>query len=93
MADNEIEVERLAVSVFETGSERNRQQLIKVEFTALDTTSPPPQQRTTWQIEVPFAIIEAINQLMQQYTYSLSQPGDVKDLVFENPFRIEVQRP
>ena len=93
MADNEVEVERLAVSVFETGSDRNRQQLVKIEFTAFTTTDPPPQQRQTWQIEVPFAIIEAIRQLMEQYQYSLAEPSEVKDLVFENPFRIEVQRP
>ena len=88
MADNEIEVERLAVSVFETGSERNRQQLVKLEFTALKAGV-----RETWEIEVPFAIIEAIRELQRQYEYSLGEPGPVKDLVFENPFRIEVQRP
>lgn len=92
MADNEVEVERLAVSVFETGSERNRQQLVKVEFTAVKT-APPPTRRETWEIEVPFAIIEAIRELQRQYEYSLGEPGAVKDLVFENPFRIEVQRP
>lgn len=92
MADHELEVERLAVSVFETGSDRNRQQLIKVEFTAVDTTGQQPQ-RETWEIEVPFAIIEAIRELQRQYEYSLGEPGPVKDLVFENPFRIEVQRP
>jgi hypothetical protein len=92
MADNEIEVERLAVSLFETGADRNRQQLVKVEFTAIKT-QPPPTQRETWEIEVPFAIIEAIRELQRQYEYSLGEPGAVKDLVFENPFRIEVQRP
>lgn len=92
MADHELEVERLAVSVFETGSDRNRQQLIKVEFTAVDTSNQQPQ-RETWEIEVPFAIIEAIRELQRQYEYSLAEPSVVKDLVFENPFRIEVQRP
>lgn len=88
MADNEIEVERLAVSVVESGSDRDREQRVMVEFVALKAG-----RRETWQITVPGAVIEAVRELMQQYEYSLGEPGTVKDLVFENPFRIEVQRP
>lgn len=87
MADNEIEVERLAVTVLESGSDRDREQRVVIEFVAVQATG-----RETWQITVPGAVVEAVRDLMQQYEYSLAEPGVVKDLVSENPFTVRVQR-
>lgn len=87
MADQEVEVERLAVTVLESGSDRDRQQRVMIEFVAVKASG-----RETWKVTIPGAVIEAVRELMQQYEYSLSEPGPVKDLVAENPFTVRVQR-
>ncbi len=91
MADQEVVVGDLLVSVLDTGTDRDREQEVVVEFTSLKTTDPTPV-RETWKITVPSGIVEGILSLMRQYDYSLSEDQEFKDLFAENPFEVRVQK-
>ena len=91
MADEEVVVGDLAVSVLDAGAGKTREQEVVVEFTSIKTTDPTPV-RESWEITISGQVVEAIQSLLQQYAYSLEESQEFKDLVAENPFTVRVQK-
>jgi hypothetical protein len=91
MANQEVVVGDLVVTVLDVGTGKTREQEVVVEFTSIKTTDPTPA-RETWKVTIPSGLADAILSLIQQYEYSLSEDEAFKDLVAENPFTVRVQK-
>ena len=91
MADQEVNVESLVITVSESGVDRRRKQQVIVEFVAFKPAEPPGRQRVSWKVTISQAVIEKITELFQQYQYSLSTEQFIKDVIAKNPFTVDVQ--